>query len=876
MNKLKSLIAISSLFFASLIFSQAVYEDLVVTATKKESSLMDTPAAIAAIAGDDLNNRGISDISGLNQLSPELVIAGEGHSRTNVRIRGIGTYGFTSAADPSSVLVIDGIAQPRVSSAKHAFRDLERLEVLKGPQGALYGTNALGGIINIVTKKPMGGESGSYSIGYGDNGDSDISLNLETDLTDKTSVRISLARGYDDGISFEETTGQDDGVEYTFGRISLFGTYDNGVEWQSAFSHSRDYQDAAISEQDFLCNSTNQASHLLIVAAVPPAGSVFCDQLEMGETPADRISRGDVDEDNPIVVASLASKDSQPMNIPGYNFSELFNASYSANMNLDNGRTFRALFGYNKVNSGELRDFDATTINALNQGHHASSDTYSIELRLDSDPTIRTPWSVGLYGMQDYGYREDHFTSFGFGVPNFLAFGTGVFAYIQDNNPTTIQVNGEDTLASDLASGSVTMAGGLAALGTPDNPGVLVTWLQGCLQTVDCQAYARPAIPLDENGNELPVTQRHIFEGTPGNPVASRQYINADDVANITQFMAVAGVNRALVRSKTQATAINGNITIPLADNMSLLLAGRYSVHEKPYYYQGRTNKPGQPLLVQFDFLTKNKTQEKEFDPKITLEMTNGDALSWLTYATGYKAGGIGFAKWSEADANKPYAAEKLAMIEAGYKTTLNNGSAQFEAIVYNYDYEDHQQLLVCDTPAGPAGCVINGDATLQGIDLSYRTFLSDNTSLGLAYSYTDATWDKFIDTACCALETPLDRSGQQMPFVAENNLLVNFEHLQNTSLGDITYNLNVSYKDEYSVQLDRWEGVTLVEDLTLINANISFMSNNGIEISAFCTNCSDEEYLGVALMGVRSQGGGARTSYAEGRRIGMQLSSDF
>lgn len=861
MNKLKSLIGITSLFFAPVIFSQAVYEDLVVTATKKESSLMDTPAAIAAIAGDDLNNRGINDISGLNQLSPELVIAGEGNSRTNVRIRGIGTYGFTSAADPSSVLVIDGIAQPRVSSAKHAFRDLERLEVLKGPQGALYGTNALGGIINIVTKKPMGGDSGSYSIGYGDNGDSDISLNLETDLTDKTSVRISLARGYDDGIAFEETTGQDDGVEYTFGRISLFGTHDNGVEWQSAFSHSRDYQDAAVSEQDFLCNSTNPASHLLIVAAVPPAGSVFCTSLNSVTTSDAITTRGVVDTTNPVVQASLASKNSQPMNIPGYNFSELINASYSAKMDLDNNRTFRALFGYNKVNSGELRDFDATTVNALNQGHHASSDTYSIELRLDSDPTIRTPWSIGLYGMQDYGYREDHFTSFGFGVPNFLAFGAGAFAYIQGNNPVTTTVNGAPFYTSDAASGSVTMP----TAATPTNIGLIATWLTNCVSSGTCQAYARPAIAP---GN---ATQRHIFENN-----AARQFIDANDLANVTQFATVPGVNEALVRSKTQATAINGNITIPLADNMSLLLAGRYSVHEKPYYYRGQTNKDGQPLLVQFDFLTKNKTQEKEFDPKITLEMTNGDALSWLTYATGYKAAGIGFAKWSEEDANKPYAAEKLQMIEAGYKTTLNNGSAQIEAIAYNYDYEDHQQLLVCDTPAGPAGCVVNGDATLQGIDLSYRTFLSDNTSLGLAYAYTDATWDKFIDTACCGVGSAYDRSGQQMPFVAENNLLVNLEHLQNTALGDITYNLNVSYKDEYSVQLDRWEGVTLVEDLTIINANISFMTNDGIEISAFCTNCSDEEYLGVALMGVRSQGGGARTSYAEGRRIGMQLSSDF
>ena len=107
MNKTINLIIISIFAFAPVVASQsAVYEDLVVTATKKESSLMETPAAIAAIAGDDLNNRGISDISGLNQLTPDLVIAGEGHSRTNVRIRGIGTYGFTSSADPSSVLVL--------------------------------------------------------------------------------------------------------------------------------------------------------------------------------------------------------------------------------------------------------------------------------------------------------------------------------------------------------------------------------------------------------------------------------------------------------------------------------------------------------------------------------------------------------------------------------------------------------------------------------------------------------------------------------------------------------------------------------------------------------------------------------------------------
>ena len=854
MNKYKGILVIFSLIFGSAVYAQSgVYEDLVVTATKKETSLMDTPAAIAALPGDQLNTRGIDNIDGLNRITPDLLSAGEGHSRTNIRIRGIGTYDFSLAADPSTVIVIDGVAQPRVSGASHGFRDLERVEILKGPQGALYGTNALAGIVNIVTKKPMGGDSGYFSVAAGDNDDADINLSLETDLSDSTSARISLARGYDAGVSFEELTGQDDGVEYTFGRMALYGTYDNGVEWSSAFSHSRDQQDAVINEQDFLCNTTNPAAELLILAAVPAAGTKFCTSTNSSLASADIMTRGVVDTSNAIVKASLASKHSQPMSTAGYNFSELMNFSYTAKMNLDNDMSVTGLLGWNKINSGELRDFDGTTAPGLDQGHAAKSDTYSIELRLDSDPTIKMPWSVGLYGMRDHGTREDHFTSYAFGVPNFISFGAGAMAYIRGNNGAPVVVNGTPVLTSDAASGAITMASAAA----PPNQALIGAWLQACVDNnSQCQAYGTPAVARPA--------------------VTGRQYIDQYDVDNFKGAMTVPGVNRARVGLKTQATAINGNITIPISDNMSLLVAGRYSVHDKPYTYSGRTNKVGQALLVVENFDINHGTTEKEFDPKVTLEMTNGDALSWLTYATGYKSGGIGFAKWSPTTAKDTYAPEKLEMIEAGYKTTLDNGSAQLEVIGYNYDYTDHQQLLVCSTPQGPAGCVVNGDATIQGLSATYRTFLSDNTNLGFTYAYTDATWDKFMDTACCGTTNPYDRSGQQMPFSAENNLLVNLDHVQNTQMGEINYNLNVSYKDEYSVQLDRWDGVTMVDDLTLVNANVSLMTNAGIEVSAFCTNCLDEEYLRVSLVGVRSQGGGARTGYGEMRRIGIRLSSDF
>ena len=145
---------LSSTFLSSVLFAQeAVLEELIVTAQKTESTIMDTAAAVSAVSGEGLNAARTSNIEGLALISPDLVVAGEGKSRMNLRIRGVGSYAFDIATDPGVIMVIDGIAQPRISTMTQDFNDVERLEILKGPQGAIYGTNALGGIVNIVSKK---------------------------------------------------------------------------------------------------------------------------------------------------------------------------------------------------------------------------------------------------------------------------------------------------------------------------------------------------------------------------------------------------------------------------------------------------------------------------------------------------------------------------------------------------------------------------------------------------------------------------------------------------------------------------------------------------------------------------------------------------
>ncbi len=828
MNKFKSIALVTSLFFTLAASSQAVYEDLTVTATKKESTLMDTAAAINAVSGDNLFKKGINNIEGLRHIAPDMVFAGEGKSRVNLRIRGIGTYQFDVGADPSSSVVIDGVAQPRVASYLHGLLDIERIEVLKGPQGAIYGVNSLGGIINIVTKRPEGGDSGKFTVKGGDNGQNDISLRIDTDIDETTSARIALSRGSESGMSFDEATGRDDGVHSIASRFSLFGE-NNDVVWNTSLSHSKINQYAVISEQRFLCNSQNPLMDVLIVSNTTPNGD-FC-TTQNGA--ADLFSTGVVNAANPVYQKAVASEYSQELNRPGYNYAEsilftLGTESYIGDYKLT------TILGASHVNSGEERDFDALSLDAVVQRHTAKTDTTSIEVRLDSSDSAKYPWSVGLYGMRDHGFREDTFAlgpdSFfsNFLVRTLAVLGTGL-------NPATAT-----DAQIDAALAACVQSANCAAIGAPPNP-----------------AKGTPAIPR----SALPA------------PANQRVFIDALDLKNFRASVSGYLNNTARMEIKTQASAIFGNVTIPLRDDLSLFVGGRYSIHDKPFNYIGGTDALGVPLVLA-PFSVSNGTTLKEFDPKITLEKSYDNALAWATYSTASKSGGPGFAQWNGGDAYKPYSPEELEMIEIGYKAVLDGGSSQFEAIVYSYDYTDHQQILVgTDANGQPAGVVLNADATVQGVELNYRTFLNDNTNLVLGYAGINAEYDRFLDTA--ASVTGIDRADSEMPFAADNNLNVAIENTQYLNIGELTSSLSVSYKDEYKLTLDAWYP-TLVKDLTLVNLNVGLDLPNGWNISAYCNNCADDEYMMVALAGARNQGGGNRFSLGEGRRMGLQISTEF
>lgn len=130
-------------------------ETIIVTAQKREQSLQDVPIVVTAISGQLLQDTGVRDIKDLTLLTPGLIVTSTtSETVTTARIRGVGTVGDNPGLESSVGVVIDGVYRPRNGVSFGDLGELERIEVLKGPQGTLFGKNTSAGVINVVSKKP--------------------------------------------------------------------------------------------------------------------------------------------------------------------------------------------------------------------------------------------------------------------------------------------------------------------------------------------------------------------------------------------------------------------------------------------------------------------------------------------------------------------------------------------------------------------------------------------------------------------------------------------------------------------------------------------------------------------------------------------------
>src|SRR5687767_2217577 len=154
-------------------------ETIVITAQKREESLQDVPIVVTTLSEQQLRDTGVRDIKELMILTPGLLVASTvNESFTTARIRGIGTVGDNPGLESSVGVLIDGVYRPRNGVSFGDLGEVERIEVLKGPQGTLFGKNTSAGVINVITKKPSFDHSVGVELSGGDYGEMGGSVSL--------------------------------------------------------------------------------------------------------------------------------------------------------------------------------------------------------------------------------------------------------------------------------------------------------------------------------------------------------------------------------------------------------------------------------------------------------------------------------------------------------------------------------------------------------------------------------------------------------------------------------------------------------------------------------------------------------------------------
>ena len=226
-HPLKAAIFLATSIFAVSSFAQnnePMFEEIIVTAEKRSESLQDLSQAVTVLSGIDLDNRQISTFVDLSAIAPGVNIAKNEGFKTVITIRGVGYETNQNAiATPSVSYHLDGIYVASPYSLQTDFLDLERIEVLRGPQGTLFGQNSTGGAINVITRAPTTDETyGSADLTMGNYGLLKTRAVINKPLSENLAMRASFISNSRDGFTENLTNGQDlDDADSVSARVRL-------------------------------------------------------------------------------------------------------------------------------------------------------------------------------------------------------------------------------------------------------------------------------------------------------------------------------------------------------------------------------------------------------------------------------------------------------------------------------------------------------------------------------------------------------------------------------------------------------------------------------------------------------------------------------
>jgi len=334
--------------------------DIIITAQKRSERLQDVPLAVSVLDGGTLAQSGKTSIEGAQYLVPSLNFLKSGTTlNQSIFLRGVGTATFSIAGEPSVSTVVDGVVYSRAGEAFSDLVDIDRMEVLRGPQGTLFGKNASAGVINIVSKQPTKDFGGYVEAGYFSRADYRGRLVLNVPLGANLLTRFTGSyENYDGNIRNNAYGGRYvNGFEHYGGRAQIVATPSSAVK----LTFIADYH-----HNDDDCCAEVIGTGPLTAAGVPTTSLAFA---ALPTPQGDRTRR--INQD--LITSTVET---------GYGFSG------QADVTL-NGITVTSITAYRNWRNTEIRDGDWLDrayigFNQLHDFGPQTGDTFSQELRLTS------------------------------------------------------------------------------------------------------------------------------------------------------------------------------------------------------------------------------------------------------------------------------------------------------------------------------------------------------------------------------------------------------------------------------------------------------------------------------------------------------------
>jgi iron complex outermembrane receptor protein len=344
-------------------------EEIIVTARRREESLMRIPDSVSAFSSEQIDAQRLTEISDFLALTPNVKIIEEQDGATNtIFIRGIGSNRNQASA---VAFVVDGVVLPDPDAFTTDLSDAERVEVLKGPQGALYGKGALAGAINITTRKPTNEFHSDAKVSYGTGRDFDIYTAVGGPLSgDQLLARVSVKYQHSDGTQINEFNGR--AIDYSnFVKPTLRLIFKPNDAW--TFELAGSYYDQ---------RAGNPPYTLVNLIGPPGAGT---GGIINSTTAAAPIDHNDADNST----------------------RKIYDGSLTANYDPGFG-TFTSITAYDKIIFSMAQDLDFTAVRTATAAQDRDTRGWSQELRFTSPDNQRFRYIAGTYFQSTQRYLDTH------------------------------------------------------------------------------------------------------------------------------------------------------------------------------------------------------------------------------------------------------------------------------------------------------------------------------------------------------------------------------------------------------------------------------------------------------------------------------------